>query len=279
MPDYSSKAVKSVQKVLETLCEVVGLHIAELWINDSEKFCLSATYIDESAINLSPYLGDVMTFQHGDKESTTSRNLCKRALQSKHSFHWLSRKNEQVHPIIPYHTAISFHLPQDNINSDCFICAYSLEYIPFSQSKLDFLYWLSHAACVAAFSVSLYHKGHRDSFDDRLAIEVDGHGNINNGSSGVSEKESGVDASGNRPGSMVRGDTNTLISLLSQPALTRSRDNSLLVPPTASAFSPSPNLSQKERIDSAVVPQVTHLQTIFASHLLSYTTPFQTTYR
>ena len=249
--DYSIKAVKSVQKVLETLCEVVGLHIAELWINDSDKFCLSATYIDESAINLTPYLGDVLTYQHGDKESTTSRNLCKRALQSKHSFHWLSRKNEQVHPIIPYHTAISFHLPQDNINSDVYVCAYSLDYIPFSQSKLDFLYWLSHAACVAALSVSLYHKGHRDNFDDRLVQGNDG------GSSGAGGGDGDADTSNDH------GETNNLVSLLSQPALTRSRDNSLLVAPTVAALSHSPEVSQKEVINSSVLPQVS--QTINAN--------------
>ena len=259
--DYSRKAVKSVQKVLETLCEVVGLHIAELWINDSDKFCLSATYIDESAINLSPYLGDVMTFQHGDKESTTSRNLCKRALQSKHSFHWLSRKNEQVHPIIPYHTAISFHLPQDNINSDVYVCAYSLDYIPFAQSKLDFLYWLSHAACVAALSVSLYHKGNRDSFDDRLADGIDGHDSPTRDTSGVEGGD--IDAnSSNR-------ETNNLISLLSQPALTRSRDNSLLVPPTAAALMPPSDAAQNDVIASAVVPQVRQTINTPSQHTLS----------
>ena len=131
--DLSVKAGQSVERLLGTLCDVVGFHIAELWINSDTMFCLSATYVDEAA--LSPYRDQVMTFQHGNEESKTSRSLCKRALLSKHSFYWLSLKSEKVHPIVPYHTAISFHLPRDNINSDVYVCAYSLDYIKFSQVR------------------------------------------------------------------------------------------------------------------------------------------------
>ena len=127
------KASRSVQRLLGTLCDVAGFHIAEFWINSESHFCLSATYVDEDA--LTPFLDEVMTFQHGNEESKTSRSLCKRALLSKHSFYWLSRKNEKVHPIVPYHTAISFHLPRDNINSDVYVCAYSLDYLKFSQVR------------------------------------------------------------------------------------------------------------------------------------------------
>ena len=77
-------------------------------------------------------------------------------MQSRHGFYWISKKSQKLHRDLPLFTAASFHLPRDNINSDVFVVVYSLMYLKHSQSRLDYLYWMAHSTCVAAFSNSLF---------------------------------------------------------------------------------------------------------------------------
>ena len=120
-------ASEAVERCLSTLAKVVGFHIVELWVNDSDGFSLFQVYTDWEAA--SQHKDDVMGFHLGQEESITSRNLCKRALNSKHGFFWQAKRVEIVHPKIPYHAAVAIHLPRDNINSDVYVCAYSFDYI------------------------------------------------------------------------------------------------------------------------------------------------------
>ena len=97
----------------------------------------------------------ISRYHQGELDNVTSRNICKRAMQSKHGFYWLAKQNHAVSVDFPLHTAIGFHMPRDNINTDFFVLGYSKDYMRYSQSKLDFLCWMSQATCLAAFSPAL----------------------------------------------------------------------------------------------------------------------------
>ena len=150
---YCSHRNNEIRKCLETLCSVVPFHVAELWIEDSDGFALLQTYADPLRI-----VGD---FSQSNREGkhNTSQNMCKRAVHSKHGFYWVSKKTQVLHPSYPIYTAACFHLPRDNISTDVFVVTYSLMYIKHTQSRLDFMYWMSHATCVTAFSGSLITTG------------------------------------------------------------------------------------------------------------------------
>mmetsp|Transcript_30049 Transcript_30049/g.28719 ORF Transcript_30049/g.28719 Transcript_30049/m.28719 type:complete len:718 (+) Transcript_30049:221-2374(+) len=155
-------ATAAVDKCFTTLASVIGLDIAELWTEDNDGFVLKQIYINREA--LKAYDNDITDRHTGAYDNLTSRNLCKRALSSKHGFFWLSRKDKTIHPVVPFQTAISFHLQRDNINN-VFVVCYALGYVKYAQSKLNFFCWLSNAACVAAFSSSLHHKNGSEDDD------------------------------------------------------------------------------------------------------------------
>ena len=181
----SDKRSQAVLLHLRNLCKVLPFHIAELWMGSEthENGLVQAFCSDE--ILHDPYLMD--QYNDGHYESLTSRNMCKRgitiqsyyffhvdfslihpflstflpflcplAMQSRHGFYWISKKSQVLHRNLPLFTAASFHLPRDNINSDVFVVVYSLMYLKHSQSRLDYLYWMAHSTCVAAFSNSLF---------------------------------------------------------------------------------------------------------------------------
>ena len=150
---YFSHRNNEIRKCLETLCSVVPFHVAEIWIEDSDGFALLQTYADPVRI-----VGD-FSKTNREGQHNTSQNMCKRAIQSKHGFYWVSKKNQALHPSYPIYTAACFHLPRDNISTDVFVVTYSLMYIKHTQSRLDFMYWMSHATCVTAFSSSLITTG------------------------------------------------------------------------------------------------------------------------
>ena len=111
------------------------------------------TLVDD--INLSDYEDHIQQYHTGKMDNACSRNLCKRAMGSKHGFYWLAKQHRAITTDLPLHSAIVFHIPRDNINSDVFLVGYSKSYMKFSQTKLDFLVWMSQACCLAAFSPAL----------------------------------------------------------------------------------------------------------------------------
>ena len=141
------RAQQAVSNVLGALSGVVGMEIIELWVNTAERFSLHHVYKGETATN-----------DHQTSDPTYARFLAKKALSSKELFYWGSNRTDRLHPSSPYHTAIAFRFPRDNIGTDLYLLGYSSDYIKFAQSKLDFIYWIGHAVSVAAFSVTLYSK-------------------------------------------------------------------------------------------------------------------------
>ena len=146
---------RAVKRCFETMAAVLGLHVVELWTQDSDGFGLCDVYVDEGALP-KEYVERVARYHHGKQENRTSRNLCKRAMKAKNGFYWLSKSDKRLHQEFRFHTAICFHLPRDNISTDTFMVAFSMNHIKYAHSKLNFFSWLSYGACVAAFSSSLY---------------------------------------------------------------------------------------------------------------------------
>jgi hypothetical protein len=112
---------------------------------------------------MSDHSPHIARYHNGELDNVTSRNICKRAMQSKHGFYWLAKQNRSVSVDLPLHTGIGFHMPRDNINTDFFVLGYSIQYMKYSQSKLDFLCWMSQATCLAAFSPVLSYRDEDDS--------------------------------------------------------------------------------------------------------------------
>ena len=115
-------ANQAVEKVLLALSGVVGLGIIELWVNTAERFSLHHVFKDET----------IMT-DHQTTDSTYARFLAKKALSSKELFYWGSNRTDRLHPSSPYHTAVAFRFPRDNIGTDLYLLGYSSDYIKFAQ--------------------------------------------------------------------------------------------------------------------------------------------------
>ena len=143
--------ISHVERCLETFANVVGFNIIEIWMHSAGGVSLANSFIDTKCALIAPYVEKIAEYHNGERENTTSRSLCKRAMQSKSGFSWIAREDKRMHPEIPVHTAVAFHMPRDNICTDVFIIGYSLRFIKFSQPKLDFVFWQSHSICVVAF--------------------------------------------------------------------------------------------------------------------------------
>ena len=141
------QANEAVKNVLGALSGVIGMEIIELWVNTADRFSLHHVF-----------KGELSMIVHQTSDPTYARFLAKKALSSKEMFYWGANRTDRLHPSSPYHTAMAFRFPRDNIGTDLYILGYSSDYIKFAQSKLDFIYWIGHAVSVAAFSVSLYNK-------------------------------------------------------------------------------------------------------------------------
>jgi hypothetical protein len=117
----------AVTKCLVALAGVMNMDVIELWTHGENGFVLLQTHVNESS--MADHSALISTFHSGEIENVTSRNLCVRAMQSKHGFYWLAKKYKRIHPEIPLHTAVCVTLPRDNINTDVFLITYSLQYI------------------------------------------------------------------------------------------------------------------------------------------------------
>ena len=127
MSSYNVLAKAAVEVCLSSLATVIGLDTIEIWTHDIHGFSLVQAYVTE---NFHREYGEIIDKYHnGNVESVTSRNLCKRSMKSKHGFYWLAKKNQHLHPELPVHAAIAFHLPRDNISTDVFIISYSRTYL------------------------------------------------------------------------------------------------------------------------------------------------------
>ena len=78
-----------------------------------------------------------------------------------------------MHPDIPVHTAVAFHMPRDNICTDVFIIGYSLRFIKFSQPKLDFVFWQSHSICVVVFGGADFESTYSETTGETLTDAED----------------------------------------------------------------------------------------------------------
>jgi hypothetical protein len=123
----------AVSKCLETLANVLDLHVVELWSHDHEGFGLVQVYVNKA--EMKDYTSLVSLYHQGKLENLTSRNLCKRAMKSKQGFYWLAKSSKRMHQEIPLHTATSFHLPRDNVSTDVFVVGFSLKYIKVSLQR------------------------------------------------------------------------------------------------------------------------------------------------
>ena len=186
----------AVKKCFETMVNVLGLHVVELWTQDSDGFGLCDVYVDESSMTKN-CIERMAMYHHGSLENKTSRNLCKRAMKAKHGFYWISKNDKRLHPEFRLHTAICFHLPRDNISTDTFVVAYSLNHIKYAHSKLSFFSWLSYGACVAAFSTSLHEISPVKSRTGSVATKNSDDGN--SGTSLASSEANQADVAGYRP--------------------------------------------------------------------------------
>jgi hypothetical protein len=127
----------AVAKCLSALAGVMNMDVIELWTHGQDGFVLIQTYVNENS--LANHTALISTFHSGEVENVTSRNLCVRALQSKHGFYWLAKKHKRIHEEIPLHTAVCITLPRDNINTDVFLITYSLQYIKVLTTHLSTL--------------------------------------------------------------------------------------------------------------------------------------------
>ena len=142
---------RAVSTCLVALCKGVGFDVVELWSNGHQGFQLHHVHVDEG-IAMSSYGQIIASYHNGSRNNVLSSRVCQKASESKHGFYWLAKQFKQIHDDIGLHTAVAFHLPRDNISSDVFIVGYANKYIKYTESRVDFLYWLSHAAAVAAFA-------------------------------------------------------------------------------------------------------------------------------
>ena len=127
MSGYNLAATNAVEMLLMSLATVIGMDIVEIWMHDVSGFSLIQTLVTNDIQRENQLVIDKYHREHS--ESVTSRNLCKRSMQSKHGFYWLAKKSQYLHPELPLHTAIAFHLPRDNITTDVFLISYSRTYL------------------------------------------------------------------------------------------------------------------------------------------------------
>ena len=135
---------------MRTICNIVGLHMMEMWTHSRDGFVLIQTYVDERS--MSDHVNLLSRYHSGELDNVTSRSICKRAMQSKHGFYWCAKQHKRLATGLPIHTAIAIHISRDNINTDVFLVGFSKTYMKYAQAKLDFLCWMSQAASLAAFS-------------------------------------------------------------------------------------------------------------------------------
>jgi hypothetical protein len=131
--DQASQSL-AIDRCLETLANLSGFHIAELWTKDNGGFTLVHGYIDHRATR--KYAKLIGEYHSGELQNSTSTNMCKRAMQAKHGFYWIAKHEKALHADLPVHTAASHYLPRDNVNGDVFIVLYSLFYIKVRDSRL-----------------------------------------------------------------------------------------------------------------------------------------------
>ena len=146
----------AVDQVLQSLANVVGLHVVELWTQNRNGFGLVQTYVVRAAF--SPEQARVVECYHNGLmgDNGTSRNMCKRAMQSKHGFFWLAKSSQRLHQHLPIHTAVACHMPRDNINSDVFLVGFANSYMRYSQAKLDFMCLMSQVRNVTPAVAPLF---------------------------------------------------------------------------------------------------------------------------
>ena len=106
----------AVDQVLKALANVVGLHVIEVWMQNRNGFGLVQTYVASASFS-EEQVCVVERYHNGEAgDNAISRNMCKRAMQSKHGFFWLAKSSQRLHQHLPIHTAVSYHIPRDNIN-------------------------------------------------------------------------------------------------------------------------------------------------------------------
>ena len=116
---------------------VLGFNLCELWVEGEHHLTLARVHVDEVARKI--FAESLESYQTGMKEKASSLALCKKAMESKDGFYWRMRQNSDLHREFPIHTAVSFHLSRDNINTNVFVVAYSFQCIKQTQSKMSFI--------------------------------------------------------------------------------------------------------------------------------------------
>ena len=138
-------AVDAVEQCLKALTTATKFDVAELWVSTASNFVLYHVHTDEE---------NPIEHQTDDDDVSYARFLAKKALKSQDNFFWGSNPRESLTPSAPYRTAFAMRLPVDNVSTDLYILCYSHAYSVYSQSKLDFVFWMAHAVSVAVFSTS-----------------------------------------------------------------------------------------------------------------------------
>jgi hypothetical protein len=176
MPKHKIKTPRGVTHCFNTLCDVLGLSVVEMWSQGADSFGLVDFHVAQLP---DEYVDIVASYHSGERENVTSRSLSKQALKAKGNYYWIAKQERRLHPEMKFHTAVSFRVPSDDtIGADVYIVAYSLKFNAFTESKMNFFALMSYGAVIAMHSSTLY------SADSSHHMRVDEANNKTSSSSG-----------------------------------------------------------------------------------------------